>query len=199
MARSLTVVLPVRNAEASLRGHVDDVLHLASELTPSFSVLIVDDGSTDDTYDLAVELATRYPQLRVLRNSRQRGLGPTLRSVRTLIKSDVVVVHDGASKVDVEEIRSLWFDPHHRTPNLKGSGMNSDVSLDDLRIAAAGHAAMAAAHSRLLGFQLMTTATATQGQDLTRREATRQQNVGTIPPLPRPNFLGSLANFALGE
>lgn len=205
MKPSLTVVLPVRNAEQTLVQHVTDILEVASELTSQLTVLVVDDASQDDTYDTARELASRYPQLQVLRNSRPRGLGPTLRSLRTLVKSDVVMVHDGTSSVDPDEIRTLWNQQQQpKSPAAisaaSGASHSPQVTIDDLRIAASGHAAMAMAHARLLGFQLANLQQAPSSEtELPRRTATRQGHVGAIPPLPRPNFLSSLANFALGE
>ncbi|MGI9457070.1 MAG: glycosyltransferase [Aeoliella sp.] len=201
MTPTLTVVLPVHNAEASLRRHVTDVLEMAGELTDGFRVLIVDDGSSDDTFDLAVELSTRYPQVDVLRNARQRGLGPTLRSVRSEVSSDVVVVHDGTSPMDANQIRRLWTERQFRTAaTMHPASARGEVSIDDLKLATTTHTAMAAAHSQLLGFQLLAVehVSSTSGQ-LTRRESPKQQGVGVIPPLPRPNFMGALANFALGE
>ena len=207
---TLTVVLPVRNAEASLQGQVTEVLEMASELTEGFRVLIVDDASTDDTFELAVELSARYPQIEVKRNAIQRGIGPTLESIRTEITSDVVVVHDGVSAINANEIRKLWLDQQPRTfqqqAPLHPASTRGEVSIDDLRLAAATHQAMAVAHSKLLGFQLISPATNAQASGasqangaLSRRESPQQQGVGVIPPLPRPNFMGALANFALGE
>ncbi len=204
MNPSLTVVLPVRNADQTLRHQVAEVLEVASELTPQLTVLVIDDASQDDTYDTARELAAEYPQLRVMRNSRQRGLGPTLKSVRTLVKSDIVIVHDGTSDIDPAEIQSLWKEFQQRQANASAEsplpGRSSLVTIDDLRIAASGHSAMAMAHARLLGFHLMSTEPTSSNVELPpRRTAKREAHMGAIPPLPRPNFLSSLADFALGE
>ena len=67
--KSLTVVLPVYNGETRLRKSVHEILELASELTSKFGVLIIDDGSNDATYEVAEELAARYPQVSVRRTS----------------------------------------------------------------------------------------------------------------------------------
>src|SRR3954462_3394156 len=71
--KSLTVVLPVHNGETRLRKSVHEVLELASELTSKFGVLIIDDGSNDATYEVAEELAARYPQVTVRRHRQFRG------------------------------------------------------------------------------------------------------------------------------
>ena len=193
MNPSLTVVLPVHNAEATLSRNVIDALEVAGELTEGFRILIVDDGSTDDTFDTAVELSNRFPQVLVMRNAQSRGLGPTLRSVKSKITSEIVIVHDGTSKIDANQIRSLWREHHAK------SAMAEPVSIHDLHLASKTHESMAAAHSKLMGFQLLTTDPREDNEMPERRAADKQNGVGVIPPLPRPNFLGSLTNFALGE
>jgi len=204
---SLTVVLPVRNAEASLSGQVTEVLETAGELTDAFQVVLVDDGSTDDTFDVAVELSHRYPQVEVLRNAQPRGLGATLRSVRAKVTSDVVIVHDGVTPFDASQIRRLWHEQRRRAGAAQlPAGSSGSPTMDDLKLVATTHAAMEAAHSQLLGFRLLhsdptshSTSGSKTGGALLRRESPETQGVGAIPPLPRPNFIGALANFALGE
>lgn len=196
MKKNLTVVLPVHNAEATLRRDVSDVLDVAGEMAGPMRVIIVDDGSTDDTYDTAIELATRYPQIRVMRHAERQGLGRALDSLRSEVAGDMVLVHDGASRVDANQIRRLWSE-EPQAGDAIGAG---EVSVDDLRLAAATHEQLAAKHSRLAGFQRMTLGKSAGGSaSLSRRDQTAQSGVGVIPPLPRPNFMGALANFALGE
>lgn len=193
MNQSLTVVLPVRNAESTLGQHVAELLEIGGEITSVFRLYIVDDGSTDDTYDTAVEISSRFPQVRVTRNSHRRGLGSTLRQLRSQAGGGLFLVHDGVSEIDSSEIRQLW---------LEHVAADDSVTMDDLHRVSAAHSTMELAHSRISGFhKVLSVGNATDSQDanLSRREAGAQTGVGAIPPLPRPNFMGSLANFALGE
>ncbi len=200
--QTLTVVLPIHNAEATLRGSVDRVLEVAGELTSAVEVLIVDDGSTDDSFDIACEIASRFPQVQTMRQSQRRGLGPTLRDVRRRVKSDIVMVHDGVSSINAEQLRALW---DHRVDPVRPE----DVSASDLLRPKQNQAAMAVAHRRLMSFQMYSNdrpATANERTDgpapapLPRRVAPNQgAPAGAIPPLPAPNFLGAMSDFARGE
>ncbi len=141
MNKSLTVVLPIHNAEHSLRRSVADVLDASADLSGQIQVLIVDDGPTDDSFDIACELATRYPQVRVLRQAQQRGLGPTLQAVRRRVTTDVVMVHDGVTPIRSEQLLALWRQQvaHHPA----GTRANEAATLADLRRPAQIHPAMA--------------------------------------------------------
>jgi len=205
--KSLTIALPIHNGEAHLRRSVRELLDLASELTSDFSILIIDDGSTDDTYELAQEMALRYPQISVNRNRMRRGLGPTIESIRRRVLSDVVMVHDGTTPIDPHQVRRLWYTNGQEFVSSERVAQDAtrwdQGELSDLP---AIHAAMASAHQRLLGFHLLRPMRwdDAHGPAETKSPATparpaRSTDVGRIPPLPRPKFLSALAEFALGE
>jgi glycosyltransferase involved in cell wall biosynthesis len=65
VSRSLSLVLPVRNAELTLTEDLHQVIEILNDLTERFEVLLVDDGSTDHTLDVARDLSRTYPQIRV--------------------------------------------------------------------------------------------------------------------------------------
>jgi Glycosyl transferase family 2 len=210
--KSLTVVLPVYNGETRLRKSVHEILELASELTTKFGVLIIDDGSNDATYEVAEELAACYPQVSVRRNRHRCGLGPTIDYVQRRVRTDAVIMHDGASPIDAGEMRSLWRNWLHQTSPVKGRPAAGTIheAMHELAKIPAIHAAMEKAHGRVIGFQLITpTATdEVMNDDLasamqtTRSDAglkSDRRSLGQIPPLPRPKFLSALANFAMGE
>ena len=211
MAQSLTLVLPVHNAEATLPRQVEELLTIASELTSQFELLVIDDGSVDDTYEIANELATRFPQIRVSRHSHHRGIGPTLRGLRGRLKSDVVIVHDGAALLDAEQVRRLWAEKigqQFRLDTRTASGPSESYAAD-LRAPSRVHPAMAAAHRRLgprellpeeesavIGSPFATAPWACSTVPTARRG---QAGIGNIPLLPASNFLTSVTDFALGE
>jgi hypothetical protein len=208
---SLTIVIPVHNGESRLRGCVGEILEVASELTRDFSVLIVDDGSTDDTFAAAEELSALYPQISVRRHRQRRGLGPTLEIVQRRVRADIVIVHDGVSPIDPNQLRTLWRNHLATQTNFPAAqALSDDSSTWTLSDAVAAHAAMARAHGRLSGFLLLTPSA--QGEpeasevniatSKPRTDAGRvsgRRGVGQIPPLPRPKFLSAVAQFALGE
>ena len=211
--KSLTIVLPIYNGASRLRKQVNEILELASELTDRFGILIVDDGSTDATSEVAEELAARYPQISLRRHRHRAGLGPTIEHVHRRVRSDAVILHDGVTPIDANEMRNVWRRwVAQTTGHVEGAGASSawQHEICDFANLPAIHAAMERAHGKVLGFQLVTphqpADAPTQAESTTpsipRTDAAhlpRKNGMGSIPNFPRPKFLSALAEFALGE
>src|SRR5262245_1875262 len=76
----LCVVLPVHNQAAALAPAVGAWAAYLDTLDNPSELLLVDDGSTDDTPERAAELAGRHRRLRVLRLPSHQGFGAALRA-----------------------------------------------------------------------------------------------------------------------
>ena len=93
--RSLTVLLPVRDAQSTLAATVTEILEMASDLSERFELLIIDDGSSDATSEVAQELSRHYPQIRTFRHGQPLGEEAALRCGLAQSRGDVVLVRDG--------------------------------------------------------------------------------------------------------
>jgi glycosyltransferase involved in cell wall biosynthesis len=103
LTAQLSVLLPVCNAQAGLENQVERVMDLLPELADRFHVVIVDDGSTDDTHEVARDLARRYPQIEVVRHPVSLGVDEAIETGLGCTQSDVVLVHSGAEAFDAAQ------------------------------------------------------------------------------------------------
>ncbi len=108
MERSLTVLLPVENSQATLTKNVRRLLEVLPELTDRFELLIVDDGSTDATFEVADELATQFPQIRILRNATPRGRTRSIQQGIRESQCEYLLLIDDDSNLPVDDIGRLW-------------------------------------------------------------------------------------------
>lgn len=90
---SLSVLVPALNEAEHLHATVAGLVRVLGPAVMNFEVVIVDDGSTDDTAVVAERLAASDPRVRMLRNERNMGLGYSyLRGVREATRSHFVYV-----------------------------------------------------------------------------------------------------------
>lgn len=105
---SISVILPVHNAQMRLADDVDRILELLPELSDQFQLVVVDDASTDATEEIASELARWYPQLDYLRTLQV--IGPDLAAEYGMRRAvgDVVFVLAGVDELQLANLRRLW-------------------------------------------------------------------------------------------
>ena len=63
---SLSIVLPAHNEEATVGSILEEVSSVAQGLGMDYEIILVNDGSTDRTGEIAHELTQRLPNLRLL-------------------------------------------------------------------------------------------------------------------------------------
>jgi glycosyltransferase involved in cell wall biosynthesis len=103
---AVSVVIPVQN-EA---GNIDDLhreLSAALAGTPSYEIIIVDDGSTDDTLLKLRALAAKDARVRVLRLRRNFGQTAAFSAGFDHARGDVIVTSDGDLQNDPADIPRL--------------------------------------------------------------------------------------------
>jgi len=74
----LSIIIPAYNEEHRLPGTLEQVFAFLQNQTYTTEVLVVENGSQDNTFQVAEKFARRYPQLRVLRED-NRGKGLAVR------------------------------------------------------------------------------------------------------------------------
>jgi len=94
----VSVVIPAYN-EA---GAIGDTVRKVLELYPEFEVIVVNDGSTDDTEEVA-----RAAGAQILSHPYNKGNGASVRTGILAATGDVVVMMDGDGQHDPEEIQNF--------------------------------------------------------------------------------------------
>ena len=171
MSRSVSVLLPVKNAQSTLAPKVHKILDAVSELSERVELLIIDDGSVDATSEVAIELTRHYPQVRAICQGRSLGREEAIRSALLRSTGEIALI--------MEEERGTPLDEIVKT--LKSSMLEGqfffrlDVAKDTREMKPLQRSLSPA--------------------DSQRHE--QQPSVSSRPA--RPNFLERLKNIALGE
>jgi len=104
---SLTAFFPAYNDQHSIESIVRTVAQEMRKVTDDFEVLVVDDGSKDQTGILLDRLATELPFLRVIHHESNLGYGAALITGFANAKKDLIFYTDGDGQYDVREIHNL--------------------------------------------------------------------------------------------
>jgi hypothetical protein len=91
----LTVSIPAYNDQISLVKLVEDIHAVCSRAKLNYDLLIINDGSSDDTLKVAQGLAEKYSNISIIHHKENLGFGPTLREVFTVPKTEWVLFLPG--------------------------------------------------------------------------------------------------------
>lgn len=105
----VSVVLPLRNAQHRILAEVEAILDVLVDLSREPSeVIVVDDGSSDATSEVLQELTTRFPQVRIARHSRPRGLEAAGQTGLEKATGEIVFIQENNRPLRLEDLRRLF-------------------------------------------------------------------------------------------
>lgn len=105
---SLTVFFPVYNDENTVERVTLKAIKVCESLTSDYEVIIVNDGSPDDSGLIADELAARYPAVSVIHHDRNRGYGAAVRTGLAASTKKWICFTDGDDEYDLHDLAKLW-------------------------------------------------------------------------------------------
>ncbi len=104
----LSYFFPAHNEEGNIEALVGDALAALPILAERFEIIVVNDGSTDRTRELADSLAAAHPDtVRVVHHPTNLGYGAALRSGFRVAKFDWVGFTDGDRQFAVSDLGRL--------------------------------------------------------------------------------------------
>jgi glycosyltransferase involved in cell wall biosynthesis len=105
----LSVFFPAYNDSGTIASMVIRAVQAASELTPDYEVIVVNDGSSDATPEIIDELARTYaPHVRAVHHPRNRGYGGALQTGFRSATKELIFYTDGDAQYDPAELKALW-------------------------------------------------------------------------------------------
>lgn len=107
MAPAYTIVIPAYNESARLGTSLEKVLAYVHAQRWNAEVLVVNDGSRDNTAEIIRAYAAKDPLLRLIENPGNRGKGYSVRNGMLNAKGDVVLFTDADLSSPIEEASKL--------------------------------------------------------------------------------------------
>jgi glycosyltransferase involved in cell wall biosynthesis len=102
-----SIVIPAYNEGERLRATLEKVLAYVHRQGWNAEVIVVNDGSRDNTADIVREFAEKDPGLRLVENPGNRGKGYSVRNGMLQARGEVVVFSDADLSSPIEETPKL--------------------------------------------------------------------------------------------
>ena len=99
----MSIIIPAYNEENRLPNTLEQVFHFLEKQSYASEVIVVENGSTDKTFEFAQKLAQQHKNLRVIHNEERGKGGAVLRGVREAL-GEYVFICDADLSMPIEEI-----------------------------------------------------------------------------------------------
>jgi len=112
---SLSVFFPCFNEEKNIPLFIEEALEYFPKVATQFELIIVNDGSSDNSLEVAEELAKKYKQVRVVSHSDNRGYGAALRTGFEAARYDWIFFTDGDLQFRLNQLTDFipYTKDHH--------------------------------------------------------------------------------------
>lgn len=104
----ITVVIPLFNEEDSIGELTRWINEIMKSHQFSYEIIMIDDGSSDQSWDVIKQLSEQYKELRAIKFRRNYGKSAALHTGFQTAKGDVVVTMDADLQDSPEEIPELY-------------------------------------------------------------------------------------------
>lgn len=102
--KNLSVFFPSVNEEGNIEKTVNKAVEVLKKLNVDYEIIIINDGSTDNTRKVAENLAKKNPKIRLINHSQNLGYGEALKSGFYNARFDTIVYTDGDGQFDFSEV-----------------------------------------------------------------------------------------------
>jgi glycosyltransferase involved in cell wall biosynthesis len=103
----LSLILPAWNEQATISQAIDEALTALSALTDDFEIIVVDDGSTDNTAELVTAAGVEHPAVRLIQHGDNQGYGAALRTGFTSARHPLVAFTDADCQFELHDLGSM--------------------------------------------------------------------------------------------
>ncbi|MGA8540799.1 MAG: dolichyl-phosphate beta-glucosyltransferase [Terriglobales bacterium] len=108
MTLTYSIVIPAYNESARIRPTLDEILRQMREQNWDAEILIVNDGSSDDTAQIVREYGKLHAQVLLLENPGNRGKGYSVRNGMLHARGDICLFTDADLSSPITEARKLF-------------------------------------------------------------------------------------------
>jgi glycosyltransferase involved in cell wall biosynthesis len=104
---TISAILPAHNEERNVRVALRQAQETLAATTLDYEIVVVDDGSADDTAGVVEREAIANPRVRLIRHPRNLGYGAALKSGLRAARNEAIFFTDADLQFDLSEFSKL--------------------------------------------------------------------------------------------
>ena len=105
---SLSIFFPCYNEADNVKTMIEQSVQIGNDYGIDYEVVVVDDGSSDQSAQIVREEARKNPRIRLIQHSQNKGYGAALRTGLGNVKKDLVFLTDGDNQFRLSEMEKLF-------------------------------------------------------------------------------------------
>lgn len=105
---SLSIFFPCYNEAANVGTMIDQAVQVGEAYGVDYEVVVIDDGSSDDSAQLVQNRAKKNSRIRLIQHPKNMGYGAALRTGFKNVTKDLVFLTDGDNQFHLSEIDKLF-------------------------------------------------------------------------------------------
>lgn len=103
----LSVFFPCYNEEKNIQNTVDKAIKVLNEVAQKWEIIIINDGSKDNTGAVALKIQKQYPNIKIVTHDPNRGYGAAFKSGIYNAKYKWITFTDSDGQFDFSEIKKF--------------------------------------------------------------------------------------------
>lgn len=105
---SLTIFFPCYNEALNVGKMIEQAVKIGEYYGVDYEVLVVDDGSRDESVSIIESWIKKNPHVRLIRHEKNQGYGAALRTGLKNAKKDLIFLVDGDNQFQLSDIEKLF-------------------------------------------------------------------------------------------
>ena len=106
--KQFSIIIPAYNESSRIRPTLDEILRYAAEQGWDAEILVVDDGSRDNTAEVIREYAVNHAQIQLVENPGNRGKGYSVRNGMLQARGEICLFTDADLSSPITEAQKLF-------------------------------------------------------------------------------------------
>ena len=106
MSLDHSFLIPLYNEEENIVQTIETISNAAQEL-PSYEIIIVDDGSSDHSYDIVKSLLDKYPQIKLVQHLKNLGFASAYQTALKLARGQTCQYIPSDNAINTADLKSL--------------------------------------------------------------------------------------------